>query len=86
LPKTNKYSIHNSEKQQRRFEVGEKTYVEEIQNVYSSQSTCVTGMMKLRTMPLAGFVASIGKAGMNIGKLLESLKERDNYEGQDLGR
>jgi hypothetical protein len=52
-------------------------------NFYSSAT--IIRMMKSRRMKLVGHVARMGRRGMHIGYWLESQKERDHSEGQDVG-
>jgi hypothetical protein len=42
-------------------------------------------MIKSRRMRWAGHVARMGRRGMHIGHWLESQKERDHWEDEDVG-
>jgi hypothetical protein len=59
-----------------------KLHNEELHNLHSSPS--IVKIMKSRRMRWTGHVAQIGKSGMHIGYLLESQKERDHWEDQDI--
>jgi hypothetical protein len=51
--------------------------------LYSSPS--IIRMIKLQRMRWAWHVARIGRRGMHVGYWWESEKERDHWEGQNVG-
>jgi hypothetical protein len=59
-----------------------KLHIEELHNLYSSPS--IIRVIKSRRMRWAGHVARMGRGGMHIGYWLESPKERDRLEDQDV--
>jgi hypothetical protein len=60
-----------------------KLHNEELHNLYSSPS--IIKMVKSRWMRWAGSVAQIWRIRMHIGHWLESQKERDHCEDQNIG-
>jgi hypothetical protein len=56
---------------------------EELHNLYSSPS--IIRIIKSRRMRWTGHVARMGLRRMHVGYLWESQKERNHYEGQDVG-
>jgi hypothetical protein len=56
---------------------------EELHNLHSSPS--IIRMIKSRRMRWAGHVARMGRRGMHIEYWLESRKEGDHWEDQDVG-
>jgi hypothetical protein len=61
-----------------------KLHNEELHNLYSSPN--IIRMIKSRRMRWAGHVERMGEREMHLGYWLESQKERDHYEDQDVGR